>query len=180
MMSLDFSRLALPMLVSFALLIAVINFTQSSRSFPGGFCVSSQAGLDLLRYASRPYLFSASLPPPVVAAALASLDLIENGDHLRERLWRNVAYLHDGLARLGFALAAAESPILAVRLPSEGALVACWTGLLERGVYVNLALPPATPQGVYLLRCSVCAEHTLEQLDRVCDAFAEVAGAAAA
>jgi 8-amino-7-oxononanoate synthase len=153
----------------------IVGTFSKSVGTVGGFCASSAAGLDLLRYTSRPYVFSASLPPPVVAAALASLDLIEHGDHLRERLWRNVSWLHQALQGLGLSIAAAKSPIIAVRLPSEEALIASWTGLLARGVYVNLALPPATPRGVYLLRCSVCAEHTPEQLERVRDVFAEIA-----
>jgi 8-amino-7-oxononanoate synthase len=153
----------------------VVGTFSKSVGTVGGFCVSNQDGLDLLRYTSRPYVFSASLPPPVVAAAIASLDLIEHGEALRERLWRNVSWLHGALRGLGLEIAAAESPIVAVRLPSEEALLASWTGLLQRGVYVNLALPPATPRGVYLLRCSVCAEHTPEQLERVRDVFAEIA-----
>ncbi len=142
----------------------------------GGFCVSNADGLDLLRYTARPYVFSASLPPSVVAAAIASIDLMEKGTHLRARLWENVGWLHARLTGLGLEVIAAESPILAVRMPSEQALLAAWMGLLERGVYVNLALPPATPQAVYLLRCSVCAEHTQPQLERVVDAFTEIAG----
>lgn len=152
----------------------VATFSKSVGTI-GGFCVSNQTGLDLLRYTARPYVFSASLPPPVVAAALASIDLMEHGGHLRDSLWHNVRSLHGVLAGLGLDVIAADSPILAVRIPSEAALLACWTTLLEHGVYVNLALPPATPQGVYLLRCSVCAVHSPAQLERVRDAFAEVA-----
>jgi 8-amino-7-oxononanoate synthase len=152
----------------------VATFSKSVGTI-GGFCVSSQAGLDFLRYTSRPYVFSASLPPSVVAAALASVDLMEAGTDLRERLWRNVTWLHEALTGLGLEILAAESPILAVRMPSEAALLSAWVALLERGVYVNLALPPATPQGVYLLRCSVCAVHTREQLERVRDVFRQIA-----
>jgi 8-amino-7-oxononanoate synthase len=142
----------------------------------GGFCVSNQAGLDLLRYTARPYVFTASLPPSVVAAALASIDLMEKGTHLRARLWENVAWLHAALTGLGLEILAAESPILAIRMPGEKALLAAWTGLLERGVYVNLALPPATPPGVHLLRCSVCAAHSRAELEHVVDVFSQVTG----
>lgn len=151
----------------------VVGTFSKSVGTTGGFCVSSRPGLDLLRYASRPYVFSASLAPPVAAAALAALDLIERGDDLRRRLWDNAARLHGGLKARGFDVAAVEGPIVAVRLPDEEALVACWRGLLERGVYVNLALPPGTPHGTYLLRCSVSAAHTPDQIDRICRTFAE-------
>jgi 8-amino-7-oxononanoate synthase len=152
----------------------VATFSKSVGTI-GGFCVSNQPGLDLLRYTSRPYVFTASLPPAVVAAAMVSVDLMERGTHLRARLWNNVAWLHENLTGLGLEILAAESPILAVRMPSEQALLRAWIRLLERGVYVNLALPPATPQGVYLLRCSVCAEHTREQLEQVVNVFREIA-----
>jgi 8-amino-7-oxononanoate synthase len=151
----------------------VATFSKSVGTI-GGFCVANQPGLDLLRYTSRPYVFTASLPPSVVAAASVSIDLMEKGTHLRARLWDNVAWLHRALTGLGLEIVAAESPILAVRMPSERALLAAWNVLLQRGVYVNLALPPATPQGVHLLRCSVCAEHSREELERVVDVFSEV------
>lgn len=150
----------------------IVGTFSKSVGTVGGFCIANRPGLDLLRYTSRPYVFSASLPPPVVAAALAALELIDRGDELRRRLWRNVRSLQQGLQRAGLEVVAAENPIVAVRLPSEAALVAFWNGLLERGVYVNLALPPGTPKGVYLLRCSVSAEHTEAQLAQVTAAFA--------
>jgi 8-amino-7-oxononanoate synthase len=152
----------------------VATFSKSLGTI-GGFCVSNQEGLDFLRFTARPYVFNASLPPGVVAAALASVDLLEGGTDLRGRLWRNVRWLHAALTGLGLEIHAVESPILAVRMPSEAALLDSWTQLLKAGVYVNLALPPATPAGVYLLRCSVCADHSLAQLERAYAAFADVA-----
>ncbi|HEV7368913.1 serine palmitoyltransferase [Arenibaculum sp.] len=153
----------------------IVGTFSKSVGTTGGFCVSSRPGLDLLRYSSRPYVFSASPAPPIAAAALAALDLIDEGEDLRRRLWDNAARLHAGLAALGLDLAAPPGPIVAVRMPDEETLAACWRGLLERGVYVNLALPPGTPHGTYLLRCSVSAAHTPDQIDRICRSFAEVA-----
>jgi 8-amino-7-oxononanoate synthase len=143
----------------------------------GGFCVSDDPRLELLRWASRPYMFTASLPPAVAAAAQTALERIEAGDGLRARLWRNIHRLHGGLARLGFSIVAPPGPVIAVRVEGLERLLALWGGLLRAGVYVNLALPPATPAGVHLLRCSVSAAHTEEQLDQVCAAFAAVARA---
>ncbi len=75
----------------------------------------------------------------------------------------------------GFDICAPMSPIIAVRLPDERAAVWAWNRLLENGVYVNLALPPGTPNGVCLLRCSVSAAHTPAQIDEICRRFATVA-----
>lgn len=140
----------------------------------GGFCVSDHPGLDLLRYVSRPYIFTASLPPPIVAAACVALDRIEQGGDLRRRLWANIHAFHDGLRALGLEVMAEPGPVAAVRLPDQTAAIGAWRALLEGGVYVNLAMPPATPQGVFLLRCSLSAAHTQAQIDRVLDAFAAV------
>jgi 8-amino-7-oxononanoate synthase len=120
-------------------------------------------------------VFTASLPPSVVASARVNLGLIKNGGALRTRLMRNAKHLHDGLSALGLKIASEVSPVVAVVAPDPAMAVAFWRGLIEAGVYVNLALPPATPYGYSLLRASLCAAHTEEQLDEVIAIFAEVA-----
>jgi 8-amino-7-oxononanoate synthase len=90
---------------------------------------------------------------------------------LRTRLWENARRLYQRLNELNFRLGPEVSPIVAVRLANPEEAVFLWNGLLERGVYVNLVLPPATPDGGALLRCSVSAGHTPEQVDRICEAF---------
>jgi 8-amino-7-oxononanoate synthase len=82
--------------------------------------------------------------------------------------------LYDKLKDLNFSLGPEPSPIIAARQNSKEEAFAIWSGLLERGVYVNLVLPPATPDGGPLLRCSVSAGHTPEQMERICDAFTAV------
>ncbi|KAK0349648.1 hypothetical protein LTR94_032266, partial [Friedmanniomyces endolithicus] len=92
----------------------------------------------------------------------------------RRRLWDNARQLHGGLTALGFRLgtAAPDSAIVAVILTDQEQAVLMWQALLEAGLYVNVARPPATPAGMFLLRCSLCAEHTTEQHDRVIGMFA--------
>jgi 7-keto-8-aminopelargonate synthetase-like enzyme len=82
--------------------------------------------------------------------------------------------VHKGLTDLGFTLGTEtpQSAIIAVILPTQEQAVGMWQALLEHGLYVNMARPPATPAGTYLLRCSLCAEHTAEQVERVIDMFA--------
>jgi 8-amino-7-oxononanoate synthase len=98
---------------------------------------------------------------------------------LRQRLWDNARRLYQGLQEMGFVLGPEPSPIVAIRLNSTEQALGYWSGLLERGVYVNLVLPPATPDGGALLRCSMSAGHTPEQVERICEAFASLRKVAA-
>lgn len=153
----------------------IVGTFSKSVGTVGGFCVSNHPQFDLLRLACRPYIFTASLPPSVVASAKASLELVEKGGALRKRLMRNAERLHTGLSALGFTLGGDVSPVVAVVAPDVEVGVAFWRGLIDAGVYVNLALPPATPQNFTLLRCSLCAAHTREQIDNIIEIFAGVA-----
>lgn len=140
----------------------------------GGFCVSNHAALEILRLASRAYLFTASLPPSIVASAGASLEKIRTEPSLRERLWANADYFYHGIRALGLTVGPDLSPVIGITMPDTAAALLGWRTLIEAGVYVNLALPPATPGNAALLRCSVSAAHTREQLDRVLAAFRQL------
>ena len=153
----------------------IVGTFSKSVGTVGGFCVSNHPQFDLLRLACRPYIFTASLPPSVVASARVSLDLVEKGGGLRKRLMRNAERLHSGLSALGFTLGGDVSPVVAVVASDVEVGVAFWRGLMDAGIYVNLALPPATPHNYTLLRCSLCAAHTSAQVDRIVEIFAEVA-----
>jgi 7-keto-8-aminopelargonate synthetase-like enzyme len=139
----------------------------------GGFCVSNHPKFDVLRLVCRPYVFTASLPPSVVASAINAIKKIQNTPALRETLWRNSHQLHEGLEKLGFDLGAPASPVCAVKIPDQEMAVVFWGKLLQSGVYVNLAFPPATPQGMYLLRCSLSAAHTPAQITTILEKFEE-------
>lgn len=140
----------------------------------GGFCVSNHEALDTVRFAARAYLFTASLPPSVVASASASLERIRTDPSLREKLWANTDYIYAGLRELGLQVGPNKTPVIGIAMPDVAACLRGWRTLLEAGVYVNLALPPATPGNSALLRCSICAAHTREQLDTVLAAFKRV------
>ena len=155
----------------------VVGTFSKSLGAAGGFCVSDLPELDLIRYASRPYIFTASPGPATVASTRAALRLLEAGCDLRRRLRENYEHLHAGLAALGFTLGAAPSPVIAVVLQDRAQALQCWNALLQRGVYINLMLPPATPNGVSLLRCSVSAAHSTAQIDAICAAFADLRAA---
>lgn len=156
----------------------VVGTFSKSLGATGGFLASDHAVLDILRVASRPYMYTASLTPSVAASVGATLRRIAAEPGLRTTLWRNIDRLHGRLSEAGLSLCAGKGPILAVRTPGPAEAYAMWRRLLEAGIYVNLAIPPGTPGGVSLLRCSVSAAHTPEQIERIADALIGVAGSA--
>ena len=152
----------------------VIGTFSKSVGTVGGFIVSNHPKFEVMRLVCRPYVFTASLPPSVVATAATSIRKLMHAGEKRAHLWKNSKRLHQGLRDLGFNLATAEpeSAIIAVILPDQQVTVMMWQALLEQGVYVNMARPPATPAGMFLLRCSLCAEHSDEQVGQILEMFA--------
>jgi 8-amino-7-oxononanoate synthase len=140
----------------------------------GGYCVSNHPQLDQLRYVSRPYIFTASPTPATIASTRAALKLLHDGVGLRQQLWKNAHQLYSRLHELGYQLGPEPSPVIANILDTPQQALTLWKGLLEHGVYVNLILPPAAPDGKSLVRCSVSAVHTSEQMDYVGQSFAEL------
>lgn len=147
------------------------TFSKSLASV-GGFAVGDKA-MEVLRYSSRPYIFTASPSPSVIATVRSSLRSIAS-PHLREKLWHNARRLYHGLAELGYRLGPRISPIVPVIIDSKQAGLALWRRLIDKGVYVNLVLPPAAPSGMTLLRCSVNAAHSDDEIDAIIRAFAEL------
>lgn len=134
----------------------------------GGYCVSNDPDFDILRVTTRSYMFTASLPPSIVASVRQALRVVTaRGKELRQRLWDNVATLYDGLTEQGFKLGPEHGPVVGVHLPDRMTAIGFWRAMLDAGIYVNVAVPPATPNGVSLLRCSLCAAHTKEQLEHM-------------
>jgi glycine C-acetyltransferase/8-amino-7-oxononanoate synthase len=155
----------------------IIGTFSKSVGTVGGFCVSNHPKFEILRLVCRPYVFTASLPPSVVATAATSIRKLMHGSSKRAHLLQNSSRLHGGLKQLGFRLGTdtPQSAIIAVIMPDLERGAAMWEALLQEGLYVNLARPPATPQGMTLLRCSLCAEHSSEQVAEILGMF-EAAG----
>ncbi|KQN27000.1 8-amino-7-oxononanoate synthase [Sphingomonas sp. Leaf33] len=151
----------------------VVGTFSKSVGTVGGFCISDHPKFEAIRLACRPYIFTASLPPSVVATAAASIRKLATAHEKRAQLWDNARTLHAGLKAQGFKLGTenCDSAIIAVILEDQTQAVAMWQALLDGGLYVNMARPPATPAGTFLLRCSLCAEHTPEQIARVIAMF---------
>jgi len=143
----------------------------------GGFLLSRHADLELLRMVSRPYIFTASSAPPAIAATRAALRRVLAGHDLRERLWRHARRLHDEATRLGYRLGADDpGPVVALLFATREAALALWQGLLDAGVYTNLMIPPATPAGLAIVRISLSAAHSDDDVSRIIASLAEQAG----
>ncbi|HEY7747094.1 MAG TPA: aminotransferase class I/II-fold pyridoxal phosphate-dependent enzyme [Aestuariivirgaceae bacterium] len=141
----------------------------------GGFGAGNHPMFETLRYASRPYMFTASPSPSTVATADEALRRLAAEPQRRVRIMQNSQRLFDGFKQLGLEIGCeAVSPVIAVKCPDEPSTIAMWNDLLNAGVYVNIALPPGTPGKQCLLRCSVSAAHSDSDIDRIVELFGSV------
>ena len=145
--------------------VVVGTFSKSLGAI-GGFATSDLPGFDLLRIVCRPYMFTASLPPAVIASVTASLARIRNDKSLGKRVLSSSRRLYFGLTGAGFEVGPEPNPIVAIKMPDRETAVRFWNRLVDEGLYVNLALPPATPGSLSLIRSSVSSSHTEAQIDR--------------
>ena len=143
----------------------------------GGYIAGPQPVIDLLRQRARPYLFSNSLPPSIVAAGIEAIRLVETAGDLRRQLFDNAAYWRAGLAWLGFDLLPGEHPIIPVMLGEAQLAQDMAARLFEEGVYVSGFFFPVVPRGQARIRTQMNAALTRDQLDRALAAF-ETAGRA--
>jgi 8-amino-7-oxononanoate synthase len=152
----------------------IVGTFSKSVGTVGGFVVSNHPKFEVLRLVTRPYVFTASLPPSVVATSATSIRKLMHAGEKRAHLWAASLRLHGGLRELGYKLGTEtpQSAIIAIILTDQAQAVALWQSLLEGGVYVNLARPPATPAGMFLLRCSLCAEHSVNEVETIIGLFA--------
>ena len=137
----------------------------------GGYVAGPQPVIDLLRQRARPYLFSNALPPAIVAAALAALDLVEAADDLRAQLFANAAYWRAGLADAGFTLLPGEHPIIPVMLGEARLAQAMAADLNARGIHVSGFFFPVVPKGKARIRTQMNARLTPNDLDFALEAF---------
>ena len=143
----------------------------------GGFVASNHPEAEYLRFASRPYKFTASPSPATIASAAAALRNIKETPALKERLWENAGRLHAALTQVGLKLASGPAPVISALFPTKEDAFAAWNFLLDEGVYVNMAIPPGTPGKESLLRLAVSSAHTKDDIDRLVDAYGAMAAA---
>jgi 8-amino-7-oxononanoate synthase len=149
------------------------TFSKSLASL-GGFIASDFETIDYLKHHSRPLIFSASMSPGNVGAAMAAIDLMVAEPERIKRLWQNTLRMKQGLVSLGFNLGVSETPILPVYCGSQmGAFGMCMR-LGEEGIFVNPVVSPAVPAGQELIRISLMATHTDAQIDFALDKLGKV------
>jgi glycine C-acetyltransferase len=139
----------------------------------GGFTSGKREIVELLRQRSRPYLFSNTVPPVVVAGASKAVEIAAAGDALRAQLRDNMAFFREGLSNAGFDLIPGEHPIIPVMLYDAKPAVALAEALLKRGVYVIAFSYPVVPKGKARIRTQMSAAHTRAELELAVKAFAE-------
>ena len=150
------------------------TFSKSVGSI-GGFGAGNHPLFETLRYAMRPYLFTASASPSSVATSLQAVRILAKQPERRDAIRANSERLFNGFKALGFELGCnVVSPVVAVRCKDEITTIQMWNAILQAGVYVNIALPPGTPNRLCLLRCSVSAAHSFADIDQIIDIFGKV------
>jgi glycine C-acetyltransferase len=139
----------------------------------GGYVSGRKEIVAMLRQRSRPYLFSNSVAPPIVAASLKVLELIRDAQELRERLRDNTAYFRRRMTEEGFDILPGDHPIVPVMVGDAALAGRMAAAMLEKGVYVVGFSYPVVPQGKARIRTQVSAAHTRDELERAVRAFAE-------
>jgi 7-keto-8-aminopelargonate synthetase-like enzyme len=140
----------------------------------GGFVAGSSDVISWIKHLARSMIFSASLPPSLVASVGTALDIIEEEPELRARLWRNTHKMLREYKTLGYDTGTSETPVITILIKDTMKTYEMCRLLFENGVFVNAVISPAVPQGRELLRTSYMATHTEEQLDKVLAAFEKV------
>lgn len=153
--------------------VIIGTFSKSFGSV-GGFMAGPAKVVHYVKHHARPFIFTAALPAMQMAAALKALEIIASEPQHRDALWRNVRQLRDGLHGLGFDTLGSRTPIVPVLIGADDDAVRFWRGLWDEGIFTTPAIPPGVPQGQSIIRTSVNANHTPDQLDRLLEAFGTV------
>ncbi|WP_123043679.1 glycine C-acetyltransferase [Cohnella candidum] len=140
----------------------------------GGYVAGRKDLIDWLKVRSRPFLFSTALPPSIVAACIAALDILQSSEDLQRKLWHNAAYLRQGLIKLGFDTGSSETPITPCIIGEEKLTQRFSQALIEEGVYAKAIVFPTVPKGKGRIRNMPTAAHTEEMLDRVLSVYGRV------
>jgi glycine C-acetyltransferase len=139
----------------------------------GGYTSGKKEIIDLLRQRSRPYLFSNSVAPPIVAASIKAIELLSESTELRDKLMDNTRYFREKIAGIGLEVLPGEHPIVPIMFGDAVPAVKMAESLLKKGVYVIPFSFPVVPKGKARIRTQVSAAHSKEDLDFAVDKFAE-------
>jgi 7-keto-8-aminopelargonate synthetase-like enzyme len=149
------------------------TFSKSLASV-GGFVAADESVIHFLKHHSRPFIFTASLPPANTAGVLAALEVLQAEPERRDALWANARRLQQGFTSLGFDIGPTETPIVPVLIGPLETTFVFWRKLYDAGVFTNPVVPPAVPPSQCRLRTSVMATHTADQIDFALEAFGRI------
>jgi 8-amino-7-oxononanoate synthase len=149
------------------------TFSKSMASV-GGFIAGDAVVIDYIKHRARTMIFSAAPPPASVAAALATVEIMDSEPERRTRLWENARFFAEGLRSLGLDTGESKTPVIPIVVGEDLTALRMVHRLHQEGLFVNCVLSPATPPGRALIRTSVMATHTREQLSRALDAVEKV------
>lgn len=153
--------------------IVMGTFSKALGSF-GGFVAVPKEMREFLINRARSFIYTTSLPPPVIASSIAAIGIAEKGQDLRSSLWKNADYLKNGLKEMGFDIMESQSQIIPVFIGNEDRTMEMSRMLFEEGVFVQGIRPPTVPQGKSRLRVTVTAAHTDDDMNRSLEAFETV------
>jgi 8-amino-7-oxononanoate synthase len=149
------------------------TFSKSFASL-GGFVAGDVDVMQWVQHTARSFIFSASIAPASLAAAIAALEIMQTETDRIEQLWHNTEKMRKGYQAMGFDTGPSETPVIPIMIGDEQKTFAAWKALFEAGIYTNAVIPPAVPASKSLLRTSYMATHTDAQLDRVLETFSKV------
>jgi 8-amino-7-oxononanoate synthase len=150
------------------------TFSKSLASV-GGFVASSKEVINYLKHHARSLIFSASIPPSAAAAALAALDIIRTEPERQEMLWRNTAYISRAVRKIGFDTGNCLTPIIPIYIRDNELTFRFTQRLFEEGIFVNPVVSPAVKSDSSMIRMSIMATHTIEQLDEAISKLEKIA-----
>jgi len=149
------------------------TFSKSLASL-GGYVASKEDVIHYIKHNSRPFIFSASIPPANAAAAMEAINILESEPERIKKLWENAEFMKEGFKSMGLSVGGTKTPIVPIIVGDDYKAFKMTMELLDAGVYVNPAVSPAVEKGCALLRTSYTPTHTKEQLEFALEAFEKV------
>jgi 8-amino-7-oxononanoate synthase len=154
--------------------LLMCTFSKSFGSI-GGFVAGDEGVIDFIKHFARPLIFSASMPPANIAAAMKALEIIESEPEIVQQLQKNAQYMIEGFSSLGFNVGTSETPIVPLLIGNNEKTFLLWKQAFERGVYVNPVITPAVPPQRALIRTSCMAIHSQDELDQAMEIMGQEA-----
>jgi 8-amino-7-oxononanoate synthase len=149
------------------------TFSKSLASI-GGFIAGDEIMIHYLEHFSRPYIFSASLPPASAASVIAAIDIMKSEPDRIDRLWQNTNKMQKGFKEMGYDIGVSETPIIPLHVGDMMTAFKMWKILADDGIFINPVIPPAVPPNNCLIRTSFMATHTDQQLNIALEKFEKV------